>query len=249
MHDAPRPLLSRASSRTAAGQQPDTIGTGKIIGRVVDAASSQPIAGVAVGVQEREGLTSITDGEGRFILSGLAQGVHALELRHLAYGTHEQLVNVPPGATVELVLRLSAKAIELDPLEVRVTGWDPYLENQGFYRRQLRGGGGHFFNHEQIQRFGLRIALYQVPRLRISPADRGAFRFVPYYRKGLRYCSPPIWIDGMMTRLRGEAINDLITDSNIGAMEVYAPGQTPVEFLDIDECGAIVVWSRHRFRF
>src|SRR5690606_37035838 len=64
LHDAPRPLLSRASSRTAAGQQPDTIGTGKIIGRVVDAASSQPIAGVAVGVQEREGLTSITDGEG-----------------------------------------------------------------------------------------------------------------------------------------------------------------------------------------
>lgn len=53
----------------------------------------------------------------------------------------------------------------------------------------------------------------------------------------------------MMTRLRGEAINDLITDSNIGAMEVYAPGQPPVEFLDIDECGAIVVWSRHRFRF
>lgn len=133
-------LLVLCSAAPAAGQQPDTIGTGKIIGRVVDAASSQPIAGVAVGVQEREGLTSITDGEGRFILSGLAQGVHALELRHLAYGTHEQLVNVPPGATVELVLRLSAKAIELDPLEVRVTGWDPYLENQGFYRRQLRGG-------------------------------------------------------------------------------------------------------------
>ena len=231
----------------AMAQQPDDPSKGRIIGRILDAESSEPIADVVVSVPERGIPPVLTDRNGCFAVGDLERGIYPLELQHVAYGTHEQLVNVPPGRTVEIEIRLAARAIELDPIAVAVTIRSPYLEDRGYYRRE-RMGFGTFFTEEDIAKWGLRNTLHLVPRGRVESIGASAFRYTLIFQRGFRTCVPPVWIDGLLIRLRGSAISDMIDENNIGALEAYAPGQTPGEFIGsgIYDCGAIVIWSRHR---
>jgi hypothetical protein len=231
-----------------AAQRPDSTNLGEIRGQILDAETSTPISGVAVSVPE-SGISVITNAEGRFRIPKLVRGVYNLELNHIAYGVSEQLVNVPPGANVSVTLRISTKPIEFDPIEVTVTGWSPVLEQNGFFQRR-KMGFGRFFTEEALKRQGIRTSLAMVPLLRMRQIGRSTFNYSPFYVRGLRACTPAIWVDGMQYRLRGDALGDFVDEFGAAAMEVYGPQSAPLEFQgnDFDSCGAIVIWTKRVLR-
>jgi iron complex outermembrane receptor protein len=87
--------------------------TGTVTGRVVDAASQQPLAGAAVVVAGHGG-TSGPDG--RFSVSGVPAGVQTLRVTHVGYGESTQSVTVADGQTADVEVRLSAQAVQLEEL-------------------------------------------------------------------------------------------------------------------------------------
>ncbi len=91
--------------------------TSTLSGRVVDEASSSPIADVAVRVEGSK-LQALTGADGAFLIENVPAGPHLLVLEHLAYGTHSQNVAVTAGEELRLSVRMSPRAIELAPLVV-----------------------------------------------------------------------------------------------------------------------------------
>lgn len=238
-------LLATFGAAPVAAQSPDTTKLGRIVGQILDAETGQPIGGVAVHSEEWPGLASFTDANGRFVLSDLPRGVYGLTISHLAYGTREELVNVPPGAAVQVTIRLSTQPIELDPIEVKVTGWSAFLESRGFYERRSRGWG-HFIDQEEVELLGVQSALRHVPRLRLQQVGSSGFGYIPVFQRFGRPCMPQLWVNGIRIVFRGESLNELVSDSQVGAMEVYRPGRTPADFMapGFTDCGAIVIWGR-----
>lgn len=98
-----------------AGQQ-----VGTIMGRVVDGATSQPIAGaqaVVVGTQ----VGSISNNRGVFNIQGAPAGPQRVKVIMLGYGDQTEDVVVEAGQVVTLQFRLFQKPLEMNALVVTGT--------------------------------------------------------------------------------------------------------------------------------
>ncbi|HET8656753.1 MAG TPA: SusC/RagA family TonB-linked outer membrane protein [Longimicrobiaceae bacterium] len=82
-------------------------------GRVVDAATQQPLAGAAVAVAGRGGTTST---DGRYTLSGVAAGSQTLRVTHVGYGEITQTVTVAAGQTTTVNVQMAQQALQLQEL-------------------------------------------------------------------------------------------------------------------------------------
>lgn len=91
--------------------------TGGIEGRVIDAATTAPIANATVSVL---GTTSVarTDEQGHFELLSISGGRYEVEARRLGSTTSRQTVFVREGEISRLTLRLSEIAVSLASVEV-----------------------------------------------------------------------------------------------------------------------------------
>lgn len=244
-------LLALLCASPALAQDPGTPGTlrepGQIAGQIVDAITLQPVLGIAVRIIDLELSARMSDSEGRFHLTGIPPGVYELEFRHIAYGTQRHLVNVPEGDIVDLSVRLSTQPIALDEIrvEARVRNWA--LRQRGYFDRK-KLGFGKFFEREDFERWDLHQILRQVPGSRIGYIGRSSLAYYPLFRGSRGYCVPAIYIDGRHIRLMDNSLSDLVSGSNIEAMEVYRGITTPPEFVppssDGFDCGAVVIWTR-----
>jgi iron complex outermembrane receptor protein len=92
--------------------------TGTVSGRVVNAATQQPISVVSIRVADR---TTRSDAEGRFTVTGIAPGTYTL--RAILVGHREALdtVTVAAGQTTNVEIAMEAVAFELDA--ITVTGY------------------------------------------------------------------------------------------------------------------------------
>lgn len=101
--------------RPAAGQ------AGAITGTVRDSASRIPLSGVMLTALDGAGgvgATAVTDGRGRFRLTGLAQSGYTLLLRRIGYVPRSLDGIRPHGSGPRLELLLIRKEVVLDPLQV-----------------------------------------------------------------------------------------------------------------------------------
>ena len=92
--------------------------TGSVRGRVVDAATQAPLSGVTISAGTR---FATSQDDGRYLVEGIASGVHTLRARLVGYAPLAQPVNISAGTTVEANLALTAQAIGL--AEIIVTGY------------------------------------------------------------------------------------------------------------------------------
>ena len=90
-----------------------------VIGHLYDLDDGLPIEGAVVALADMSA-SGVTDALGAFRLPGVPPGTHVLQVRHIAYGTHEHGVEVAEGADLSLELRLSRRALELEPLDVEI---------------------------------------------------------------------------------------------------------------------------------
>ncbi len=92
--------------------------TGNVVGRVTDAASQQPLAGVTVLVAERGALT---DADGRFTVTAVPTGAQTLRAIMIGYREASQPVTVTAGQSVTADVAMTLQAVQL--AELVVTGY------------------------------------------------------------------------------------------------------------------------------
>ena len=126
---------------------------GRIVGRVLDAATNRSVETVALSLSGRAQEVQ-TDRRGRFAIAGVPAGEHRIEARRLGYADLASPVTVTRGLTTELEIRLVPAPREMEPIVV--TAVRPRrLEVGGFYERKYYGelvSGGTFFTLEDIDR-------------------------------------------------------------------------------------------------
>jgi TonB-dependent starch-binding outer membrane protein SusC len=93
--------------------------TGRITGRVVDAATNRPIGGVQVFLPPT-GLGRISDENGRYVLLNVPVGSHTVTAQIVGYRQGETQATVTAGDVTVVDFRLNQTAINLD--EIVVTG-------------------------------------------------------------------------------------------------------------------------------
>lgn len=109
-------LLAVAWTAPLLAQGPN----GTIRGRVIDARSQQPVAGVVIVVGDGE-YSALTGTEGRYTISRVAPGTYSVTASMLGYAEATQSVTVAAGQTANLDFALTIQAISL--AEVIVTGY------------------------------------------------------------------------------------------------------------------------------
>lgn len=96
-------------------------------GRVVDALTDEPVPGAVIAVETTNGQavtsdapgTSTVSGEdGTFMLTGVPEGMLTVRVEHSAYGIHRQDLRVEGEGAGEVEIRLSAVAVQLEPVLV-----------------------------------------------------------------------------------------------------------------------------------
>jgi len=93
--------------------------TGTIQGKVTDAATTRPLAGVQVHIPG-SGRGTVTNASGDFLILNVPVGTVTVRAEMLGFGASEQTVTVSSGETARVDFTLSQVAIALD--EVVVTG-------------------------------------------------------------------------------------------------------------------------------
>jgi len=102
---------------------------------VVEAETERPILDARVTLAPLP-LNGITDSLGRVAFERVPPGGYDLTVRHIAYAERADAIDVRPDQSAEMRLELRTRAIAVEPLEVRITGRDPYLLTSGFYERR-----------------------------------------------------------------------------------------------------------------
>src|SRR6266511_183 len=91
---------------------------GAVRGRVTDQATQQPLSGVTITVANR---STLSQPDGRYLVTAVPAGTHALQTRMIGYAPAPQSVTVPGGDTLVVDLVLTGQAVSLS--EIVVTGY------------------------------------------------------------------------------------------------------------------------------
>lgn len=88
---------------------------GRIAGRVSDATSGEPLVGASVQVIGTD-RGSLTDADGRFVITNVPAGSHTVRVTLIGYEQTEQQVEVAAGGAAEANFQLMQAAIALDEI-------------------------------------------------------------------------------------------------------------------------------------
>jgi Carboxypeptidase regulatory-like domain/TonB-dependent Receptor Plug Domain len=241
-----------------------------IRGRVVDAATGGPVPRVGVTVLTPENRAfgrARTGADGTFSVELRGPGTFRLRGERAGYqASTSQPLTVAVREAVEVTLRVSAQALQIEPLTVTGRVQPPrsrVLAQNGFYDREAMGMG-KFVRREDIDRHpehNLVHTLARIPGVELD-VDRHGREIVTFTRgrtvgtlkrgqQGVRDdCFPQIYLDGSLMRYappNDVQLDDIISPSQIEAIEVYrSAAELPPQYNGSNSaCGAILIWSRH----
>jgi hypothetical protein len=228
-------------------------GPTRLIGRVLDAQSLQPIEAVNVRI-EAQGLQRLTDPEGHFVFPLVDPGSHELALEHLSYGTRTDTVAVGGGELISVEIRMAMRPIELEPLTVVVERRPLPPKMHGFYSRMDRGWGDFITRETLDNRQPVRMSqmigdlpgarLIQIAPGQYSPIFRHQARFMD--GRNVSPCPPALYVDGILILDGASAIDEFVLPTEVEAVEVYkSAASVPARFGGSTAgCGVIVIWTR-----
>jgi hypothetical protein len=108
-------LGTLVSPRTIDAQ---TNGEGRIVGRIVDESTAQPLSGVQVYISETQ-IGTLTDMNGRYLIQRVPPGTHALVAEMIGFSTKTVTgVVVDQGATLSMDISMAPRAIEMEAITV-----------------------------------------------------------------------------------------------------------------------------------
>jgi len=238
--------------------------TARLYGTVVDKDNGRAIEGVLLTIKGTE-IRTESNRQGNFVFEAIPPGTVEVVAERLGVATETQTFELEPGRKYDVELRLSAKAVALDPIAVTVEARSDWLEMQGFYERKYYGGlTGHFITRAEIEHRNAQMLtdIYDdVPRVQsfwIEPGRRTVrFRHVTGLGGGYG-CEPAYFIDGhrYYDPLREGPNQSQVANFNaIGvdqaeAIEVYVGAAVPIQYQAANgaNCGVILLWTRRGSR-
>jgi hypothetical protein len=243
-----------------------------IRGRVVDAATGEPVPQAVVTVltpENRNAGRARTGADGTFAVELRAPGTFRLRGERAGYqASNSRAMEVEVRETVEVTLRVSPQAMQIEPLTVTGRVQPPrsrVLAANGFYDREA-SGSGKFLRREDLDRHPERNMVHtlaRVPGVELDVDRRGreivSFtrgRMVGTVKRGQLgqrdICYPQIYLDGSSVRYgpNDVQLDNIINPNQVEAIEVYrSAAEIPAQFNGINSaCGVIVIWTRHDVR-
>ena len=164
--------LLLAPPNPAAAQQGS--GTTAVVGTVVSAEEGEPIQGVEVelvGV----GRTASTDAQGEFVFADVAPGQVRIRFRRQGVASRTMRANLQEGVTTDLTARIPADPVEVEELQVQVSGQVRGGIVAAAQRRAYRSAGV-FLGPEELASTGgsgLANLLKQQPRVKTKRCVAG----------------------------------------------------------------------------
>jgi hypothetical protein len=230
-------------------------------GRVVDDERGNVLGGVAVSLRDGE-RTVFTNEAGEFSIARLRSGVHALRFRMLGYADRTDSVAVPEGETVEVMIRLSARAVPLEAVAVtaRVGRIATWLASKGFSQRTLAGDGMLHLTHGDVMMQSGRnldeiMRRTEGVRVRRLANGGGELLLEPSPLPDGRPCQVSVYLNGAAVDFgrfnwtgvewrqrasRPMRFDDLLRLSEVDGIELYGPDERPVADA---ACGTLLLWS------
>ena len=203
---------------------------------VVAAENQRPVAGASIDFSPLA-ISGVTDSLGRVALRRVPPGTYGLHVQHIAYTPVDTEISVLSDQTAEFRIELGTRAIALAPIEVRVTGRDPYLLTSGFYDRRGAMDDGYFATYPEIDNY---IHLGQVFRFKRELS-------IKYRRRQL------ILLNGRPASRLGFYAGNLgeLKFSTVRGIEAYRCSDAPPEILNqvpntmmLSDCNLIAIWTR-----
>lgn len=225
-----------------------------VAGHVIDETTGAHLAEVEVRLQTTSGRvvrTAVTDTAGAFQLQAPRFGEFMLVASMIGMTTVTTAPFAVEAGAMQVVLRMAAQAVPLEPLTVEARGGYAQLGMlAGYYERmQLnsRVGVGRFITRDAIDArnpVDMSDMLREIPRVGVNRA-RGTGAFITM--RGARgECTPALYIDGARANRRDRAFMDeMVRPMDVEGVEVYVGlAQLPGEYHDENHCGVLLVWTR-----
>ena len=114
-------LCAAAMLASAAHAQAQQAGT--VTGRVTAAARETPLEGITIVARGTRG--TVTDGEGRYVLTGVPAGQDTIEFRWLGYRPRREALTIAAGQTRNLDIVLEPAPVRLGEVLVTAASRQP----------------------------------------------------------------------------------------------------------------------------
>jgi hypothetical protein len=247
--------FSRAVVIAAVLIAPPGLNAQRLHGRVLDAQTRAPLAGVELKLLQGDRALAVTvsDSGGRYSVQAPGRGRFRLAGARIGYADAlSEYVELGVDAIVAADLMMSSTPVKVTPLILDAPR-DSYLQSHGFYERQAVGVGD-FMTGEQIVRRNPQTVSDLLRGLRGIKIQRVNFNNEVYFAGA--NCYPAIVVDGQTLRWGGRTLgaagavplDDLVRIGHIDAIEAYRGGSgAPAEFMGPNAgCGVILIWTRHK---
>ncbi len=229
-----------------------------IRGAVFDRVSGSPVQSARVILRpaslEDEGeeafqVERLTGEDGIFSMPLVPVGRYGMRIEALGYATLEAEIDATGDGSVEVLVDLVPRALELDPV-VAVNIRASKLSRVGFYERRERGFARSWTRREIEERGVQRTTdlFRQMAGARVTrsgPGFAGASAVVRF-RQGR--CAPEVFVDGAPVRGYGGGgdvlLDDLIQPGDIEGVEVYRGSAGAATPYGNSMCGTILIWTR-----
>jgi hypothetical protein len=223
----------------------DVTSTARVLGRVLDAETGQPVSAALVSL-EGAPRGVLTNARGEFTMRDVPPGDQAITVQHIAYGEQRALVQLRGGTEAHATLRLSQRAVALEGITVRAERSPIHAD---FHRRMRQALGGTFIGREELERYQNRTVADAIVRLGgafLGGGGRGLGGFVVLRRHEGPSCQPAVFIDGVQIRANPMELLFEMHPGSVEGIEVYQGAATvPGEFGGSSaQCGVIAVWTR-----
>jgi hypothetical protein len=230
-------LLSAPFLGALGAQAQDSSG---VIGRVFDERTNEVIVEVLLFVDgDRREIT--LSRQGRFVLGGMAPGLHRLEVRAIGYRPYTLDVELLPRQIAERQFPMVFTGERLPDIDVESRNAKLLPRFTDFERRR-QNKMGHFITRDEIRSRGymrLGDAMKGVRGVRVDCTEMDC---IVHMARAPTNCFPTYYVDGRLTR----SFASSTPVSDIHGIEVYrSAAEMPGEFSgDSAMCGVIVVWTR-----
>ncbi len=219
-------------------------GTARVAGRVRRPDGS-PLAGARVVVRGTGAADSVavSDAGGAFRLDALPGGTYPIEAIAIGFTPARAAVDLRPGQPAAVDLAVGKRVASLERVNVYAAA---PRANSEFAQHMRSGAFGRFVTAADIERRGALTvgdALMMVPGLHVGASSLGRSVIV-----GRGRCTPTVYLDGMRLQDGATEIDNYVTPSEIGGIEVYADAMTAPAQYGRGSCASVVIWTKGTLR-
>jgi hypothetical protein len=246
--EVPEGVKVASDSGTSVGAKP-RLGPGVLMGRVVT-KNGLGVREASVGVIGAASTTT-TNENGDFTLAHLPTGTQTVRVRKLGFSSVEKVVELVARTPTRVTVDLGEYVPQMRAVSVE-TKSDSTLRQVGFTRREKTGMGTYLTAEDLLKKPGntfLEI-FSTIPGVR-TMIDRNGDPYLVSTRDPRLGCVN-YYLDGVYQQnIDNSAINHRMLRTEIGAMEIYQPSFTPIEYTPPERsgCMAILVWTKTKLGY